>query len=56
MRIKPVGREAVFAVLGELAWLVQDGGSPGTRPLVRVPDDCSARDQECEVMKARLVA
>jgi hypothetical protein len=56
MRIEPVGREAVFPVLGEFAWLVQDGGIPGTSPLVRFPDDRSARDQERKVMKTRVAA
>ena len=54
VRIKPVGRETVFPVLGEFAGLVQDDGVPGTSPLVRFANDRSARDQEREVMKARL--
>ena len=56
VRIEPAGRKAVFPVLGELAWLVQDDGSACTRPLVCLPDDRSALDQECEVMQACLAA
>ena len=56
VRVKPVGRETVFPVLWEFAWLVQDDGFPGTSPLVCLADDRSARDQEREVMKARFAA
>ncbi len=56
MRIKPVGRKTVRPVLGELAGFVQDDGVACTRPLVCFLNDRAARDQECEVMKARLVA
>src|SRR5713101_1303381 len=52
MRIEPVGRKTVFPVLGKLAWLVQDDGLTSTRPLVRVPHDRPARNQEREVMEA----
>ena len=56
MGIKPVGRKTVLSVLGELAWLVEDDGITGKSPLVRFSDDRSARDQECEVMKAWFAA
>ena len=56
MRIKPVGRKTVFAILREVAWFVQDDGLACTCPLVCFSDDRSGRDQECEVMKARLAA
>jgi hypothetical protein len=56
MRIEPVRRETVRPVLGELAGLVQDDGVACQRPLVCVSDDCSARDQEREVVEARLQA
>jgi len=54
VRIEPVGRETVFPVLEEFAWLVQDYRFPGTSPRVCFSDDRSARDQEREVMKTRL--
>jgi hypothetical protein len=56
MGIEPVGRETVLPVLGELAWFVQDDGVACTHPLVCFPDDASARDLECEVVKAGLAA
>ena len=46
----------MLPVLGELAGLVQDDGVACASPLVRLPDDRAARDQEGEVMKARLAA
>src|SRR6266849_3180650 len=51
VRIKPVGRKTVWPVPGELTGFVEDDGVACTSPLVCVPDDGSARDQECEVMK-----
>ena len=54
MRIEPVRRKTVRPVLGELAWFVQDDGVACKSPFVRLPDDRSALDQECEVMKACL--
>ena len=56
MRIKPVGRKTMFPILREVAWFVQDDGLACTCPLVRFSNDRSARNQECEVMKARLAA
>ena len=56
MRVKPVGRKTVRAVLRELLGLVEDDGVPCMRPLVCLADDRAARDQEREVMKARLEA
>ncbi len=56
MEIKPVGGKAVWPVLGELLGFVEDDGVACTSPAVRSPDDCSARDQECEVMKTWLLA
>jgi hypothetical protein len=56
MKIKPVGRKTVRAVLGELAGFVQDDGVACTSPLVCFSNDRAARDQECDVMKARLAA
>jgi DNA repair protein RadA/Sms len=50
-----VGGKAVWPVLGELLGFV-DHGVACTSPAVRSPDDCSARDQECEVMKTWLLA
>jgi len=49
--IKPVGRKTVWSVLGELTGFVEDDRLACLGPLVCVPDDGSARDQECEVMK-----
>jgi hypothetical protein len=51
VRVKPIGRKTVWSVLGELTGFVEDDGLACSRPLVCVPDDGSARDQECEVMK-----
>ena len=56
MRIEPVGRKTVRPVLGELARFVQHDGVACMSPLVCFSNDRSARDQECEVMKARLAA
>ena len=56
MRIKPVGRKTVRPVLGELAGFVQDDGVACMSPLVCFSNDRAARDQECDVMKARLAA
>jgi hypothetical protein len=56
MGIKPVSRKAMWPVLGELLGLVEDDGVAGTSPRVCFSDDRSARNQECEVMKARLQA
>jgi hypothetical protein len=55
MGIEPVRRVAMFPVLRELAWFIQDDSLACTRPLVRFPDDRSARDQEGEMMEAGLV-
>jgi hypothetical protein len=56
MGIKPVGRKTVWPVLGEFLRFVEDNGVASTSPLVCFPDDRSARDQEREMMKARLHA
>ena len=56
MRIKPVRRKALRPVLGELGGFVQDDGVACTSPFVRFSNDRAARDQECDVMKARLAA
>ena len=56
VRIKPVGRKTVRPVLGELAGFVQDDSVACLSPLMCFPDDRAARDQECEVVKARLEA
>ena len=44
--IEPVGREAVFPVLGKLAWFVQDDGLTRTCPLARFPDDLPTLGQD----------
>ena len=56
MGIKPVRRKTVRPVLGEFLGLIEDDGIASTSPLVCIPDDGSARHQECEVMKACLQA
>src|SRR5262245_55370842 len=54
--IEPVGRVTVLPVLRELARFVENDGPAGTSPLVCVPDDRSAGDEETNVMKARVSA
>src|SRR5687768_15262417 len=56
IRVEPVGRKAVLAVLGELLRLVEDDRVALERPPVRVPHDLPARDEEREVMETRLAA
>ncbi len=43
-------------VLRKLAGFVQDDGVACTSPLVCFSNDRAARNQECDVMKARLAA
>jgi hypothetical protein len=54
MGIEPVGRKTVRPVLEELLGFVEDDGVASAGPLMCFPDNCPARDQECEVMKAWL--
>jgi len=56
MRIEPVGRKTVRPVLWEFAGLIQDDGVACTSPLVCFSNDRAARDQECDVVKARFKA
>ena len=56
MRIKPIRREAVFAVLGELAWFVEDYGVACVGPFVGVTNNRSACHEECHVMEAGFAA
>jgi hypothetical protein len=46
----------MLPVLWEFFWFVENDGPAGVSPLVGLPDDRSAGDEERDVMKARALA
>jgi hypothetical protein len=53
--VEPEGG-VVLAVLGEVAWFVDDLGLLGERPSVRLADDGAALDEERQVLESGPVA